>query len=540
MSTQVLYNNVEISPTPFVSRASKGLDYGARWGYEETISLNGRKLVNATSGYGGVITGLLNNFTGQFVPFEIKDAGNSILKYDYCILEDFNIANDKFYPGTYINYTARLRGINVPSGVTEPSNEYSFTQNVDGTIDVDHKISAKGIQTSQKGLTNAQNFVKAFTGLSNFSPALVSAGSPVLLSKSETIDRLSSTYTINEKYKYTSGEYLSYYYNHSLSLDESKENNYKRINLSIDLIGSSITGSINSLRVVAAAINPLSWISSKYGINTGKCILESFSIAESSGQNTIKILSEFSSGIGDEYVGFFDYDINLNWDKIANTRNYSINGNYLSTAPIDKRNTYINNFLSSTAASGGPTGYLYTLVKNSVLATSPFDNSHDIYPLPKSFSLNQNTGLATLSLSASFNDLDYISGSADSSFRGSIDLPVHIFEFKPSANIEGVFIIQDINTQSIEKVNLSVDIKSERDRIPSLLNNGISILFGNLKSKTTNQPFTISSGINTGIFDIKCEASFWNSGSITPQIKTNVCYSSQIASIRPAGYKFGR
>lgn len=537
MSTQVLYNNAEISPTPFVSRSSKGLDYGARWGYEETITLNGRKVVNGE--YELVISGLLDSFRGQFVPFEIKDAGESLLKYDYSILEDFSISSDKFYSGTYINYTARLRGINVPSGVIEPSNEYSFSQNPDGTVDVSHKISAKGIQTNQNALINAKDFVQAFTGVSNFSSAFVSAGAPVLLSKSETINRLEAVYTIEEKYKYTSGEYLSYCYLHSLSIDESKENNYKKLSLSIDLIGSSINGNISALRVEAAAINPLLWISTKYGINTAKCILESFSISESSGQNTIKISSDFFSGIGDEYVGFFDYDVTLNWDKIANVRSYSINGNYTSTAPINLRNSYINNFLSSIASNGGPTGYLYAITQNSVLANGSFNNSHSINPIPRSFSLTQNTGLGTLDLSASFSDADYVAGSADSNFRVSVDLPIHIFEFKPSANIEGVYIIQDINTESRERVNLSVDIRSEKDKVPELLNKGISIL-GNLKSSTTNSPLNISSGVNTGVFDVKCEGSFWNSKSKTPQIKTNICYSSQIASIRPGGYKFGR
>jgi hypothetical protein len=542
MSTQVLYNGKELTPTPFVNRSEKGIDYGSRWGYEDSINLNGRWLVSGNA-QTGVISALTGIFAGQFVSFEVKDAGTSIFKYDKCILEEFSIQNDKFYPGTYINYSARIRNINVPSGVIDPSNDYSFTQNLDGTVDIEHKISAKGIVTSTDGLTNAKNFVKAFTGIGSFSGVFVSAGTPVFLSRAETIDRLNSSYSISEKYKYTSGENLSYIYTHSLTLDESKENTYKKLGLSLDIVGSSLTSNIATLRATAAAIDPLTFISSKYGISSSgsNIIVNNFSISENSGQNTIKISADFFSGIGDEYTGFFDYDVNLNWDKIGNIRSYSINGNYTSTAPIDKRNGYINTFLNTTISNKNYTGYLYNIITNSVLYTdSNFTTSYSLNPTPKSFSLNQNTGAGTLSLTASFDDQDFISGAAESSFNISTELPVHLFEFKPSANVEGVYIIQDLDSETREKVTASVDIKTESSKVSSLTPTATSIIFNNFKTTLTNTPFTLSSGVNTGIYDVKADSAFWNKTSKYPQVKTNISYSSLIKSIRPAGYKFGR
>jgi hypothetical protein len=542
MSTQVFYNSRELTPTPFVNRSEKGIDYGARWGYEDSITLNGRYLVSSGTLQSGVISDLRDKFAGQFVSFEVKDAGTSILRYENCILEDFSIQSDKFYPGTYINYSAKIKNINVPSGVTDPSNEYAFIQNPDGTVDIDHKISAKGIVTSSSNaLTNAQNFVKSYTGIGGFAGAFVSAGTPVFLSRSETVDRLSATYSISEKYKYTSGENLSYVYIYSLSLDESKDSDYKKLGLSIDLIGSSLTSNIATLRTTAAAIDPLTFLSSKYGISTSNVILNNFSISENSGQNAIKISTDFFSGIGDEYAGFFSYDVDLNWDKISNVRSYSANGSYISTAPIDKRNEYINTFLNTTIANKNYTGYLYNIITNSVLYTDAnYTTSYTLNPTPKTFSLNQNTGAGTLSMSASFNDEDFIAGAVESSFNISTELPVHLFEFKPSANVEGVYIIQDLGSETREKVTTSVDIKTENSKVKSLTTTASSIIADNFKPALTNTPFTISSGVNTGIYDVKADAAFWNKTSKYPQVKTDVCYSSLIKSIRPAGYKFGR
>ena len=87
---------------------------------------------------------------------------------------------------------------------------------------------------------------------------------------------------------------------------------------------------------------------------------------------------------------------------------------------------------------------------------------------------------------------------------------------------------------------ISVDIKTESSKVSNLTSSGVSIIFNNFKTVLTNTPFTISSGVNTGIYDVKADAAFWNKTSKYPQVKTNISYSSLIKSIRPAGYKFGR
>jgi hypothetical protein len=158
-NVQVSYNGNVISPPPFVSRTPNPLDYGKRWGYEDSINLKGSWYISGDTT--GSIGRLLNLFSGQFVSFKVSNnvAGKlfDVINYPNTILEEISFDSAKFNPNTYVNYSARLKNINVPSGIIDPSNEYSFTQNEDGTVNVSHKISAKGVLTSgSSALNNAK------------------------------------------------------------------------------------------------------------------------------------------------------------------------------------------------------------------------------------------------------------------------------------------------------------------------------------------------------------------------------------------------
>lgn len=94
--------------------------------------------------------------------------------------------------------------------IVDPSDNYSFSKGEDGFVTIDRTVSARGIVTSSSALANAANFVTALTGWSNSTPptgelAFIDAptgGDPVMLSTRTEIDRLNSTYTVTEQYRY--------------------------------------------------------------------------------------------------------------------------------------------------------------------------------------------------------------------------------------------------------------------------------------------------------------------------------------------------
>lgn len=536
-NVSVTYNGRLISPPPFVSRTMNPLDYGKRWGFEDVITLKGQYPVG--SGTSGVITGFMDMFTGQFCRLEVKNTSNllTVLDYPYVILEDVTFDSNRFHPYTYVPYVVKLRQVNVPSGVVDPSNEYSFTQNEDGTVGVSHRISAKGIVTNadyDSALQNAKNFVKNFTGAATFNPFFISTGANVLLSQSETLDRLTATYSIAESFKYNSGENLDYIYTHSLDIDQSKDQDYVTLSLSYNRQGSSITSNLASLRTGITGFNLFQFLETKYSLNTGRMYINTFNVAEESGKNNIQVSASVISGIGDEFNGFFDYDLDLKWDKIADVRQFSVNGKFLSKAPVSLKKTQLQSFKT---ANPSLQQYLYNIVTGSELYKHYYDTTlRAPNVIPSNFSVSENTGIADFSMNATFTDKDYLVGMSETSFTVGVDASRNLYEFKPSANIEGNYVIQDLQTVTRENVKLSCNIKTTGNISDGLVSG--KAVESQLASSILSSSFLTESGFDTGIYDLDVNASYFNSGSKFG-LDTRYYYSQNPKSLRSAGYSWG-
>ena len=539
-NVSVIYNGNEINPPPFVSRTQNPLDYGKRWGYEDSITLRGQYYVG--NKISGIVSDFANLFTGQFSRFQVLNFTGSglppvvVLDYPFTVLDEISFDSNHFFPNTYVPYTVKLKNINVPSGVVEPSNEYSFAQNEDGTVIVSHKVSARGIVTSSSfdsALQNAKTFVQRFTGISPFGPAFVAAGAGALLSQAEALDRLTASYSMTESYKYNSGESLDYFYIHSLDSDVSADLDYRNINFNYSRQGSTITSDLSQLRAGISTFDIYQFLQNSYGVDTGNLYLNSYNVSEESGKNSIQITANIISGIGDEFSGFFDYDIDLKWDNIMDVRQFSINGKFASRAPVSLRKTFLSNFLSGKDVSR----YVYDIVTGSyVYENFTGITQRALNDIPSSYSITENTGLAEFSVSATFTDKDFIQGYGDASFSVAADVPKNIYEFKPSANIEGNYVIQDLRTLTRENLKLSCDIKTTGNVSGGFIQ--AQTVESGLSSALLNGAFLIESGFNTGIFDVGVNTAYLNSGSRFG-LDTRVKYSSNPASIRPSGYLWG-
>ena len=208
----VTYDTTTFSPTPLVNYSQQPINYGYVYGYNAEISLDG--LYTGITTTGAAISFLTGAFSNQFKNLVVKDDQNNVLyQWNNVTVDSLKFDSSTYYQGSFVKYSVKLKSYSVPSGVTDPSNEYSFAQNEDGTVNVSHKISAKGLRGSNAAFSNAVNFVSQFTGkdpYSNCAPYFVPNGSGILLSISETINRSEGIYSVNETYKYGTGSFVPY------------------------------------------------------------------------------------------------------------------------------------------------------------------------------------------------------------------------------------------------------------------------------------------------------------------------------------------
>lgn len=209
---EIWYNNKNafsgISYTPFVSFSQ---DFDGWWNSSKTFSLIG-EIVGCGTDYSGVIAkqnALISNFSKNFKKFEIKENGSGLFVSDYAIVKNINFDESNY--AFILPYTIDIEAYdaNMFSGqyfVRDPENSFEFVENKNDTISITHTVSAVGINTNLPAIKNATNFVYANTGLGNMpKPNFIKMhqhASPILLSISETIDRMNGSCSWVENYTF--------------------------------------------------------------------------------------------------------------------------------------------------------------------------------------------------------------------------------------------------------------------------------------------------------------------------------------------------
>lgn len=532
----VKYNNLQISPTPLVSRTYQFIDYGGRWGQAEQIELS--CYLTGITGT-GVISRIVDVFSGQFKTLEVFEDTTSIYKWDNVLVEEINIPNSHFSPGTVGQYTTKLISYQVPSGVVDPINEYGFTQNEDGTVNVTHRISAKGIKTISTPLNNAINFVKLFVGKNPFTscvPAFILNGSGILINLSETIDRASCVYTVNELYKYTTGSTNAYIENSSLNVNESKNDDYVKLDLNLKWQGSPINNNISSLQVSLSNLDIFQKLKD-FGITTKNVYQDTFNITQDSGQSTLEIRASFLSGASNDFSGYFDYGVSVDRDIPKNLNEWKIDGEFICKGPVSFRQNRINSFKTSNQSSGSYITYLKNLLVNSSLYDS-ISNNISLNPNPSKLTIIDDTGSAIFRLSASFNNKDSYNELLFPKYSVEIEPSKWIYEMLPAANIEGHYILQDLQmrNQAKIKINLSSNTsgtkKSNLDKLYEIANNlsGIHVLSG----------FLVNESINSGIYEVELNLELLGQNLIGSNLLDSKVHGSvSMTHSREPGFKFG-
>lgn len=209
----LLYSHNEImpgQPKPLVSKIDNQIRFGERWNTTSTVTLHGQ--VTGCS-YQSILSAqqeLLNTFNKDFQNFSIIQDGQTLYSQNYNIIRDINFENS-LYVGV-LDYTVTLESqpqylFSGMYGITDPENEWSFVETDNKLLEVTHKISAKGINTSSSysnSFDNAKNYVLGLTGTNSFIPpffSLYCTGATMCIdSFKENINRFDNSYSIEEKY----------------------------------------------------------------------------------------------------------------------------------------------------------------------------------------------------------------------------------------------------------------------------------------------------------------------------------------------------
>ena len=269
---------------PKVSITQNPIFYNKKWGFTETITLNGKIIDHKIFGSnkekvdnlllaqsellslygisdGGLTLGKIvrNNAFLQSVDFAPSDFNNNI---DYTIVL-ICYPNDKF----------------TSAGIIDPVNRWDFSESTERVITLTHTVSAGGINTQgldQTGFDNARQFVQALVyptstaaipiGFSKCfqaqhdengdepseedqAEAAIRPNSQfVLISQAENIDRISGTYSVTEVYELDLVNLSKSKINYTVSVDEPVQGFHKAS------ISGEITGGINTTMTELEAI----------------------------------------------------------------------------------------------------------------------------------------------------------------------------------------------------------------------------------------------------------------------------------------------
>lgn len=569
MSTVVKYDGREISPPPYLSRSLEPIDMGRRWGVAQNITLNG--FLTGISGR-ALISGLCDIFATGFRTLNIESDGDaSFYVANNCILDTISISSNPFYTGTNqgIPYTVTLKSYEVPSGVVDVSNEYSYSDNKDGTVGISRKVSAKGLKTtSTDAIDNAINFVSHLTGtnpVQDVSPIFISQGEPVLVSVSEAINRLDASYSVNETWKYETGSVVPYVTVSNLGVADDPSAEYVTLDLSVDFLSHKQSG-IEHVRTYVRDYDYYDKLS-KYGVNTGNCVLLSFSSEENPSASTISSKLSFISGESAMVSGLFYHKVSMNWDEIRDVRTYSLESEFKIVGPESHRLSRMNTIKQQIIADYG---HFVAFAYNSLLGTDlyrTFKSTYPLNPLPLDFGIENNGRPLVLKFSSKFDDSHwkslgartlpngsgYTNSIGKASWKVSVTPEMWLFEAVPAVNIEGHFIVQDLQCRTREKLQL----ESSVEHVGNSYDQGIYVsqfksytgiksvedwVLAELSSTNPNNSFYLTdSSEGSGVFNFNVNHSYYAKSSLCSGItlsKTALFVDNGYVR-RAAGYQFG-
>lgn len=467
ITTSIRYDNFTFKePIPLVSKNEEIINYGDRWGQITKISLQGQLTGACPNDFNQLISGqnnLISGFSRDFKPFTISENGRTIFTSDTCTVRSINFDQSKYVK--MLNYTIELdcyeRDLFTQSfGVLDPVNEYTFTENDDQSLNINHNISARGINTSTySAMDNARNYVYALTG---YNPSIIpininsSNYTPLLRSYTENINRLNGTYGIQESYivDISNNAHINsqYFTRYTTTTNKSINSDFDSISLQGSIQGSKRTP-FSEIRYYASGLNLFNICANDFGSSAQlNNIPISLSFDENQAANTINFNATYDTNIISDVThsstSYFDPNTDISKDTITSITSVSISGPIVTRGGNLKQKhesakAIINNF-------GDLPTYLYTQANaaySSIKSIMNIPSLITLNPNFRSFSITDNPEKGEISLSATFDDKDQIPSTSyieSNSFEISYEPKIDLFRPRPTYNINGFYVVYEL------------------------------------------------------------------------------------------------
>lgn len=471
ITTSITYDNFTFKePIPLVSKNEEIINYGDRWGQITKISLQGQLTGVCPNDFNQLISGqknLISGFSRDFKPLTISENGKTIFTSDTCTVRSINFDQSKYVK--ILNYTIELdcyeRDLFTQSfGVLDPVNEYTFTENEDQSLTINHNISAKGINTSTfSAMDNARNYVYALTG---YNPSIIpininnSNYTPLLRSYTENINRLNGTYGIQESYvvDISNNAYINpqYFTRYTTTINKSINTDFDSISIQGSIQGAKRTP-FSGIRYYASGLNLFNICANDFGSSTQlNDIPISLSFDENQAANTINFNATYDTNIiYDEDYGsstsYFDLNTDISKDAITSITSVSISGPIVTRGGNLKQKYESAKALLASATNdyGDILTYLQLQANAAYAAVRSIMNIPSVITLNpnfRSFSITDSPEKGEISLSATFDDKDlapavYIKSN---SFEVSYEPKIDLFRPRPTYNINGFYVVYEL------------------------------------------------------------------------------------------------
>ena len=504
---------------PYVSVDSSRNWTSSKTSREDSVSLNGQltesgfnALNSNPNAYGyssSPVAGL--TFASGYIKV-IRDA----FSRSYGELVVANSENEKILSGIYyvdsiqfdaqnyiglIDYSVNLNKVDelTYSGLN-PSETISVSEDGNGIVNIVHSISAEGVGFAFNGndpvaFNSVKTFVQNSTGIQRvknltFSSGFVPTGSGasgiyfsggnssnlILVSQTESINRLSNTYGVEEVFRVDNlynGEYGTKRF--SVELNSGITDDYAVVNVTCDIQGAkdkdfsyvtgmltNITGQMyNAATGIYGSQSELCPVPIAFNIETTRLVtgyLDGTNITNVNGSSSITVNCSFDNSLNGT---FFDYDLSYSSDEQTNVTTLDINGVIKGRGLHMAQRFYdASGYLFNALLSNQPDvkTMLYNKAISGFNVIAPQDNNLNCFGEigarggvsfgfvrdKGQVSLDMNTGKGEITLSASFSDEAAVSGYSEFSWSTSAEVGIPLLVPKPSYQINGFSLIRDI------------------------------------------------------------------------------------------------
>lgn len=471
MNTIIKYNNVEIGPpTPLVTLEREHAINNNKIGDIDRIKLIGQ----LTGNFLNLISGqndLLNKFSNNFKTFEIIEESNKIYEKSGVIINDISFSESKY--NGILDYEISLTAKNFQFDVQNPVDQFSVSKE-NGTLTLNHRVSAQGINTSatnfSNSLQNAISFVNQFTGINNLPSLYIedTINLPVnnsvyhLLEVRESMNRIEGVYSIDESYikdlNFDADQ--SGILRYTVDLNSGVEQNNITFSIKGSYSNSPINGNFNLLRnIFINTIKPsltdkiIKNISGFYSGYVNPAPI-SYSINENSGSHIIDFQFEYDNlNLPNPYV---IYTSNVSRDEITQIISININAEIIARGTSSNRYNLAQQYVSQVQNSMSS---LATNIYNTFINLNNYQFSYPLRFVKSNRKDNQFLG--KILLSYSYDDKEIPLLVSDANYSVNQQLPVWYFSANPTLE-KNVYIFQDFDIRTPLKTTYDGDFRFDQ------------------------------------------------------------------------------